>query len=322
MKANKGSAQRPHDTSALPVPYSLEARYGSGHDRALVLGGGGIFFIAWQVSYMHELATRGVDLAKASLITGTSAGSVVAAILAGGRLELARRQIAVLARVPTLVAAMAPAEDLRPSQTRALDLFRNATDADPDTIRHIGHAALAADAAPAGKIRRSVAGVLAMRKWPAPSLHIATVDTYTGERLVVRHDSGVSVAAAAAASSSVPGLFSPQPLVDRRCMDGGVSGTGTNGDLAVGARAVLVLSLGANAPKGEAMMTIAPDSVDTEVAAMRAAGGEVLVRGPLEMDLATLMDPASIPAAVAMGQEQAVSDAAAIAAIWGANTDV
>lgn len=312
-------AQSP--TDHLAHPFDLTARYGNGHDRAVVLGGGGIFFIAWQVAYLHELGERGVDLAKASLITGTSAGSVVAAILAGGRLEVARRQIAVLARVPTLVAAMAPAADLQPSQTRALELFRNATDADPVTIKHIGHAALAADAAPPAKIRRSVAGVLAMRKWPAPSLHIATVDTYTGERLVVRADSGIPVSAAAAASSSVPGLFSPQPIADRRCMDGGVSGTGTNGDLAVGARAVLLLSLGANAPKGEAMMTIAPDSVDSEVAAMRAAGGEVLVRGPLELDLTTLMDPASIPAAVAMGQEQAAGDAADIAAIWGAGTD-
>ena len=44
----------------------------------------------------------------------------------------------------------------------------------------------------------------------------------------------MSVARAAAASSSVPVIFSPQPLHDRRAMDGGVSGTGIHADLAAG----------------------------------------------------------------------------------------
>ena len=51
------------------------------------------------------------------------------------------------------------------------------------------------------------------------------------------------VARAVAASSAVPGLFTPQPILDRRCMDGGVSGTGTHLDLVAGARRAVVLHL-------------------------------------------------------------------------------
>ena len=51
------------------------------------------------------------------------------------------------------------------------------------------------------------------------------------------------MAHAAAASSSVPGIFSPQPILDRRCMDGGVSGSGINSDVVAGAERVVILAL-------------------------------------------------------------------------------
>lgn len=305
------------ESDGLPLPYDLTAEYGAGQRRALVLGGGGIFFIAWQITYLHELSKRGVHLADASCVVGTSAGSVVASLATAGRTGLARAELGVLAKVPSVVSAMAPATGLRPSQQRAVELFREATDSEPATVRAIGHAALAADAAPAGKLRRSVTALLSTRRWPAAALTITTVDTFTGERLVIRDTARVSAARAAAASSSVPGLFSPQPVGDRRCMDGGVSGTGTHGDLTVGAERVVILSLSADAVGAEAMMTIRPDSLPREIEAIRRAGGEVFVRGPLQTDLATLMSPSSVPSAVAMATRQASDDADALGRFWG-----
>jgi NTE family protein len=301
----------------LPLPYDLAAQYGAGHNRALVLGGGGIFFIAWQVVYLHELAKRGVQLGNATLVVGTSAGSVVASLATAGRIGLARAQLEVLAKVPSVMSAMAPATGLRQSQQRALALFRDATDAAPDTIRTIGHAALAADASPAGRLRRSLTALVSTRGWPSEALAVTTVDTFTGERLVIRSGAQVSAARAAAASSSVPGLFSPQPVGDRRCMDGGVSGTGTHADLTVGAERVVILSLSAHTTASEPMMTIRPDSLPNEIDAVRRAGGEVFVRGPLEADLATLMSPSSVPAAVAMATRQASDDADVLGRFWG-----
>ncbi len=46
---------------------------------ALVLGGGGITGIAWEVGLLAGLAEAGVDLSGADLVVGTSAGSVVGA---------------------------------------------------------------------------------------------------------------------------------------------------------------------------------------------------------------------------------------------------
>src|SRR3954454_23298256 len=51
---------------------------------ALVLGGGGITGIAWELGVLAGLADAGVDLSGADLVVGTSAGSVVAAQLTAG----------------------------------------------------------------------------------------------------------------------------------------------------------------------------------------------------------------------------------------------
>src|SRR3954464_9126569 len=47
--------------------------------RALVLGGGGITGVAWEIGVLAGLADAGVDLTGADLVVGTSAGSVVGA---------------------------------------------------------------------------------------------------------------------------------------------------------------------------------------------------------------------------------------------------
>jgi len=53
----------------------------SEHRTGLVLGGGGITGIAWELGVLAGLAEAGVDLHDADLVVGTSAGSVVAAQL-------------------------------------------------------------------------------------------------------------------------------------------------------------------------------------------------------------------------------------------------
>lgn len=301
---------------ALATPISFDARHGAGHDRALVLGGGGLWFVAWQVAYLHELGERGVPVASATRVVGTSAGSLVASIVSAGHLRRVAAEVDFLAKVPRLVGALAGDGGLHESQQRALLAFGAATDAEPRTIRAIGHAALAAQAPPPERSRRSMRAVLAMRRWPE-ALHTTAVDAFTGERLVVTHESGLSVARAAAASSAVPGIFSPQPLHDRRAMDGGVSGTGLHADLAAGAGVALVVSLAAHAPAdAPAGMTQAVGSQEREVAALAAAGTTVLLRGPAHFDLEALMDPAEVAAARADGAAQAVADADEIAAAW------
>lgn len=51
---------------------------------ALVLGGGGVTGIAWEIGLLAALAEGGVDLTGADVVVGTSAGSVVGALVTTG----------------------------------------------------------------------------------------------------------------------------------------------------------------------------------------------------------------------------------------------
>jgi len=93
----------------LAWPISFEARYGAGHDRTLVLGGGGVVFVAWLTGYLGELSHLGVDVAAADRIVGTSAGSLLAGVVAAGHLNRVGRVLRLLAGRPALISRLAPA---------------------------------------------------------------------------------------------------------------------------------------------------------------------------------------------------------------------
>ncbi len=307
------AGQETSDRLARPIDYG--ARRGAGSDRALVLGGGGIFFIAWQAGYLDGLRKRGVDVGNAEIVVGTSAGAVVASVLAAGRLGSFCREVGMLAR---LNGVRDPIANLRPSQQRALKLFSEAEEASPETLRRIGFAALAAKGESASALRARMRLVLGLRsgKWPGPALNIVTVDAYTAERLVVTGSAGVSVAKAVAASASVPGLFEPQPIRDRRCVDGGVSGSGIHGDLVAGAKRALVISLGALAPPGPARVTVPVGGFERELRQLTEAGTETLSRGPRDFDSSALMSLKAVPEALATADDQAADDVAAVGEFW------
>jgi len=313
-RPNAASASR---SPELALPRTFDAGYGQQVDRGLSLGGGGLFFVAWQVAYLQTLAGLGLRFDGADRIVGTSAGSMVASALAGGRLKLLHSQITLLARLPALVSALAPASVLKPSQQRALDLFLKATDGEPATVQAIGHAALGAATPRAEVMRRNVSFVLGPGRLTSEALQITCVDTYTGERCVVTRDTKVTLARAVAASSAVPGLFAPQPIGDRLCMDGGVSGTGSHLDLLGGSKRVLVLALTDGADLDEGMMTANPDDGRREVEDLEGSGTSVMLRTPKEVDLMDLMSPSAVPRAVAMGTRQATDDLKLLSTFWG-----
>jgi predicted acylesterase/phospholipase RssA len=75
-----GSRNGPTDAGinadpAVPIPAA--ASLGTGKDRALVLGGGGEYFIAWLLGFAHGLRSAGVSYDLADVIVGTSAGALV-----------------------------------------------------------------------------------------------------------------------------------------------------------------------------------------------------------------------------------------------------
>lgn len=164
-------------------------------------------------------------------------------------------------------------------------------------------------------VRRTIGLVIGTR-WPSEALHITCVDAYTGERCVVTSEANIRISNAVAASCAVPGLSSPQPIGDRRCLDGGVSGTGTHLDLLSGARRVLVLALSDGTDVTVGMATQAPGAARQELADLAASRTEVMLRTPEEFDVEELMKPTSVPKALAMGVRQASADAATLLAFW------
>jgi len=309
--AARGDAARGdgHATAAdgLALPLAFDAGRGAGAGTALVLGGGGIVFVTWQLAYLHRLHQLGVPVESADIVVGTSAGSLVAAVLTTGHLCRVFAELELLVKVPALVGAMAPASGLAASQQRAVTMFLAAGDASAATVSAIGHAALAAATPPMTLLPRSLAMLLPSNRWPAGRLQITATDTYSGERLVLTAASGVPLRNAVAASASVPGLFAPQQVGDRRAMDGGVSGSGTHCDVVAGARRALVLSLhdGLAAPGS----TQQPDTLAVELDGLRSSGTDVELRCSTLPAGVNLMDPALMPAAVAAGESQADADA-------------
>jgi hypothetical protein len=99
-----------HLAAPIPAPPSL----GKGKDRALVLGGGGEYFIAWLLGFAHGLRGAGVSYNLADLIVGTSAGALVGSAAAAGRLGLLGDNIGFSGRFPKLLAGFDTDECLQP----------------------------------------------------------------------------------------------------------------------------------------------------------------------------------------------------------------
>ena len=300
----------------IALPRSMDARYGRGIERGLVLGGGGIWFVAWQTGYLRRLEELGLQLGLADRLVGTSAGSIVASILAGEKLAGFGRTVDLLTRAPGLLARMAASGPLEPSCERALDSFRDARDCEPQTLREIGFAALAARTPTAEVTARNFSVILRMRRWPSSRLHITCVDAFTGERIVVTRSAAVPLARAAAASSAVPGIFAPQPIQDRKCMDGGVAGTGVHLDLVAGARRALVISLVDGSEPELAWGTMTPESIRQEFADLQASGTEALRIVPRTQVPEDVMDPRLAVHAVQEGVAQADDDITLLRAFW------
>ena len=166
---------------AIPAPPSL----GIGKDRALVLGGGGEYFIAWLLGFAHGLSGMGVSYDSADLIVGTSAGAIVGTAAAAGRLGLLRDDIDLSGQFPKLLADLIPTSASNPSQVRARELAEAARDGSVATIQSIGRGAMAARNPPVRNLQLMIDVLCLGRSWPNPRFHATTTDCYTGERLVL-----------------------------------------------------------------------------------------------------------------------------------------
>lgn len=272
--------------------------------RALVLGGGGVTGIAWEIGVLAGLAASGIDLTMANAVIGTSAGAVVGvAVACGYDLEL-------------LAAAQ--------SQPQSDEI---AVAASPDTITAWFNAFGAGDATSVGVAfgeiakanpepvsiqarRRVVKGRLVTTEWP-PTLRVTAVDADTGVLHIFDHTSGVALIDAVAASGAVPGVWPLVRIDGRSWIDGGMVSS-ANARLADGYQRVIVL---APMPSGYGSIP----GVQDDVAAMRA-DARVWLLSPDEESVRAIgpnpYDPDRRGAAAVAGRRQGTRMASTIEGVW------
>ncbi|WP_448625084.1 patatin-like phospholipase family protein [Geodermatophilus sp. URMC 64] len=275
---------------------------------ALVLGGGGITGIAWEIGVLAGLAEAGVDLTTADLVVGTSAGSVVGAqVTCGGAPDfLFERQL----EPPSSerVARMTRANLARYAWAMLTSRGR-----DVEFRRRVGALAMKAEAAgltPTEQERLDVIGSrLLSTAWPDRRLVVTAVDAATGEFRALDRDSGVPLLQAVAASCAVPGVYPPVTIDGRRYVDGGMR-SAANADLAAGHDRVVVL---APIARGAGPMA----SVDAQVTGLVA---RVAVVTPDEASRAAIgrnvLDPAARAPSARAGRAQAKSVLDRVAEAW------
>jgi NTE family protein len=273
---------------------------------ALVLGGGGITGIAWELGLLHGLALAGVDLTDADLVVGTSAGSVVGAQVRSGT-PLAELYDAQLAPPTGELAAtlsrwtmlrLAPAL-IRPGSAR-------------EKRARIGRKALRANPGDGADRVAVIRHRVPWQEWPERDLRVTAVDADTGEFVVLDRDGGIDLVHAVAASCAVPMVWPPVSTGGRRLVDGGVRST-ANVDVAEGCDPVVVI-----APLPRSLTKA------TSIAAQltRIGGPRSAVLAPDARALADIgknvLDPARRADAARSGLRQAAEVVDEVRAAWSA----
>ena len=275
---------------------------------ALVLGGGGITGIAWEIGVLAGLAEAGTDLSGADLVVGTSAGSVVGAQLAcGAELE------AMYARQLEPATAEKAARLNRATLAQFGWAMLRSRGKDVEFRRRIGALALAAEkagATPSEQERLDVIGSrLVSAEWPSRRLVITAVDAETGEFHAFDRDSGVPLVQAVAASCAVPGVYPPCTIGGRRYVDGGMR-SAANADLAHDYDRLVVL---APIPRGVGPMA----SVDAQVTGMVSRVAVVSPDQDSKVAIGkNVLDPAARAPSAEAGRRQAAAAAARVAEVW------
>jgi NTE family protein len=278
--------------------------------KALVLGGGGVTGVAWEIGMLAGLADIGIDLTDADLVIGTSAGSIVGVDVRSG-VRLAELY-EVQTRPPGAGDSYAKMGfGVLAKYVRAMVFSRK-----PDVARvRVGTMALRARTESEDARRRVIASRLPISEWPAGRLQITAVDALTGDLVVFDAASGVRLLDAVGASCAVPGIWPPVTINGRRYIDGGIA-SAANADLAEGCGSVVVIaplvsSFGAMASPVRQASKLAESGarvslVKPDKAALRAIGRNVL-------------DPARRPDSARAGYAQAASVAYDVKAVWWAS---
>lgn len=203
--------------------------------RGLVLGGGGVLGAAWSIGALCALEKHiGADVREFDYIVGTSAGSVLAALLGSGLSpeQLRQHQLGDLTDGP--LAAIGWDHDTstgghlppRPKWGVGSPMLvaRNVAKLNRLPPTAVLSAFLPEGRGSLGNVRKLVKAVTPDNGWsPHPGVWIMAMDYETGRRVAFGRpgEPEATLADAVTASCSIPGWFSPVVIDGHRFVDGG-----------------------------------------------------------------------------------------------------
>jgi NTE family protein len=249
---------------------------------ALVMSGGGPIAVAWEAGLLAGLERKGVSFSDAEMVLGTSAGAIVGSQL--------RREVSPEVIVTPI---LEEAQGNRPNggpvpfnaevAAQLPSLLGKAQAPAPDQAgvrREIGRYALSV---PAEDERVTIArfAFLVGESWPHKSFGCVAVNTATGAAEILTKNCGASLAAAVAASCSLPGYSAPITIGGQRYIDGGFAST-ANADLATGFKKVVVFAF----HRADATGPRVAEAAQRQAGKLRERGAKVLVVHPDEASLA------------------------------------
>ena len=280
--------------------------------RALVLAGGGVAGIAWELGVLRGIQDADPDLeaslAAADVIVGTSAGSAVAGQITSGtpledlyavQLAPGSSEIEVDFDMDDLIARFASVAD-------------GATMAEEIRWR-IGALALATPTVEESARRAAIAARLPVHAWPDRVVLLAAIEAETGELTVFTRESRVSLVDAVAASCAVPMVYPPISIGGHRYIDGG-SRSIANADVATGCSTVVVI--------GPFVLSLRRrQSVERQVASLGSGIRSIVIKADEHARKAMgtqALDPTHRVASARAGREQAKGIAGAVSEVWAA----
>lgn len=274
--------------------------------RALVLGGGGVTGIAWEVGVLAGLSSQGIDWSTATSVIGTSAGSFVGTAVASGydlerlfasQLDPDETEVEGKASEATMTAWWAALAEGGDDPRRVGAAMGRISKADPEPV-------------PSAIRRQVVASRLVTADWPA-GLKVTAIDADTGELHLFDEHAGVSLTDAVSASGAVPGVWPLEHFLGRSWVDGGMVST-ANARLAAGHDRIVIL-----APMPDGYGRIPGAAADAEALAEQA---EVCLIAPDEQSVEAIgpnpYDPKRREAAARAGRAQADALADKVATLW------
>jgi NTE family protein len=288
----------------------------------IVFGGGGTVGMAYHAGVTRALErVGGLDAARADLLVGTSAGSVISAYLRSGWTAedfwaFALGTHPTLANLDEEEMARRRREIFTPRWRSPVELSRIAL----GSAYVLGQAVVRRPALPIpGWLRRRFpGGLFAMTEgerrlpeelapeWPSHPLWLTAVDINTGRRIVLGRPGApeVPLATAVLASCAIPGFYPPVKVGRYTLVDGGVHSS-TNLDLAAKFGCDLIIGIAPMAyepvdapdPVRQLVRLIPTRALSREAAFARSTGAEVLLIRPTAAELAihgaNLMNPAA-----------------------------